>query len=315
MKPSTTLALVGAQAATADLLCPANLGKSDTDAIVFGYKVEQLINKYYHTVSSDPSFFQSLPNANEMGMNGKSMADNMAANIQGLAQQTVLGGEALKMAGMASIMSHNDNNDDKDNNMMMPEECDYALPNAPNATVHLMNAFYLEASLCGTFIGLSSYVTSPEASFLMARLSAEHGIHASALRSQMKSVAFHSDSKMLTAAFTPDHVLMDGGDHEVGKLGQWLKKCGMKAPGAPCGGKIQIGNLLANLTDQPMHNDGDNNKCGNGQSDSDDQHNPDSSTTTGGSPNQTTVPTSAATQLKGVGLSVVAAMVAAFALI
>lgn len=38
-----------------------------------------------------------------------------------------------------------------------------------------MNAYNLEATMCGAFIGLADYVQSPQAAFSMARLAAEHG--------------------------------------------------------------------------------------------------------------------------------------------
>ncbi|KAK3182177.1 hypothetical protein K4F52_006546 [Lecanicillium sp. MT-2017a] len=243
MKFSTVVPVLGAQAVAADYVCPANVGMSDTEAIVFGYKVQALLEKYYQSVDVDASFFDGLPMADMEGMNGKTNAENMVTNVKGLAKQAMLGGEALKMLGMASMKANG-------GEAMMPDECDYNMPEPSDGMDYMKKLFFLEATMCGAFIGLSDYVMSPEAAFLMARLSAEHGIHASAIRSKMQDVGFDPESEMLTPAFTPETIMMDGDDMEVGKLGKWLNGCAKKSPMAPCGGEVEIGPMLANLTDQ-----------------------------------------------------------------
>lgn len=85
--------------------------------------------------------------------------------------------------------------------------------------------------------------------FLTARLAAEHGIHASALRVKLQGMGFMDNSTTLTPAFTPNTVIMKSDGEEVGKLGEWLSDCA-KAIKAPCDGTVEIGSLLADLKDQ-----------------------------------------------------------------
>lgn len=114
-----------------------------------------------------------------------------------------------------------------------------------------MNAYQIEATLCGTFIGLADYVMSPQVAFLMARLAAEHGIHASYIGSHLKPQVFMSNSTSLTLAFKPQEVLNSG--MGVGMLGQYMNGCAV-APVAPCSRMVSIGELGANLTNQGANN-------------------------------------------------------------
>ncbi|KAK0951308.1 hypothetical protein LTS01_025305 [Friedmanniomyces endolithicus] len=228
---SLVLTVAAASAAGATYICPASLSSSDAAAIMYGYKVQGLLESYYNSVPVNASYFESLPNAKMTASNGMTLAENTVTNVEGLTKQAQLGAKALKELGMMLGLS--------------PDECNYMLPPAPNGTAHLMNAFYLEATMCGAFIGLTDYVQAPEAAFLTARLSAEHGIHASAIGAMMQPVGFMPNSTMLTPAFTPDMILQDG--MEVGKLGTWLNGCAT-APSAPCGGTVTIGELLATLS-------------------------------------------------------------------
>lgn len=61
----------------------------------------------------------------------------------------------------------------------------------------------------------------------------------------MKPQVFMANSSSLTPAFTPEYVMMSGGS--VG-LRQYMKGCKMPTPSAPCGGKVEIGDLGAKLT-------------------------------------------------------------------
>ncbi|KAJ6163739.1 hypothetical protein N7497_003718 [Penicillium chrysogenum] len=199
---------------------------SDIAPIKFGFAVQNLLFSYYKSVPVNETFFSSLSN-------DPVPRTDFLANFMGLQQQAKLGVDALQQ--FSSKLAMNDS---------MPM-CDYSLPAPADAQSHLMNAYQMEATLCGTFIGLADYVYSPEASFLMARLSAEHGIHASYIGSHMKSQVFMANSTSLTPAFTPEHVMRS--NMSIGHLGNYIKKC-TSAPPAPCGGRVEIGNLGANLT-------------------------------------------------------------------
>ena len=200
---------------------------SDMTAVKFAYSVQNLLSSYYSSVPVNETFFSTLPNHTVPHT-------NFMANAMGLKRQAELGMDALQQ--FSSKASNNTN---------MPM-CDYNLPTPMDAKSHLMNAYQMEATLCGAFIGLADYVQCPEASFLLARLSAEHGIHASYIGSHMKPQVFMANSTSLTPAFTPQHVMMSG--DSVGHLGQYMNDCHAPMPSAPCGGKVEIGKLGANLT-------------------------------------------------------------------
>ena len=164
------------------------------------------------------------------------LAENTLTNVQGLEKQAALALRAISDE-ISTIKGAS-----------MPNMCDVMLPAVLNASAHLMNAFNIEASLCGAFIGLGDYFQSPTLNSLSARIAAEHGIHASALRSMMQPVGFMPNSTMLTPAFRPDEVLSTG--TEVGQLGGFLRHCNISVPQAPCGGMVSFGPLLSNLTGQ-----------------------------------------------------------------
>jgi len=156
MKPSTPLQLLSTAAlASATYMCPVSPGSSDAPAIVFGYVMQNLLSSYYDSVPINESFYSSLPSSPT-----KPMTDFLA-NTMGLAVQAKLGEEALLQAGMAVGG--------------MKPNCSLSYPPVTDASSHLMNAYTLEATMCGAFIGLADYVQSPQAAFLMARLAAEHG--------------------------------------------------------------------------------------------------------------------------------------------
>ena len=236
MKFLPSLLLVAASGAVADYMCPAMPSDGDQTSLHYAYTIQNLLNIYYSSIPVNASFFSGLPNADMMASNGMTLAENTVTNVMGLAKQAELGAEAIKEEMMGSMSTS------------MPMECQYVLSPAPNASAHLMNAFYIEATLCGAFIGLADYLQSPTLNFLSARLAAEHGIHASAIRGMMQPVGFMPDSTMLTPAFTPETVMSSG--MEVGMLGDWMGGCPVTPPMAPCGGSVSIGELLATLDGQ-----------------------------------------------------------------
>lgn len=221
-------ALLAASAVQATYMCPSMPSSSDAAVIRFSLVVQTFLSDYYKSVPVNATFFSSLPS------NTVPPTDYLA-NVEGLAQQAVLGVQALQqLSAMGSSSA-------------MTPSCNYNYPPAADAESHLMNAYQIEATLCGTFIGLADYVESPQAAFLMARLAAEHGIHASYIGSHMKPQVFMANSTALTPAFTPAMVLQSG--MEVGMLGQYLNGCA-SAPTAPCNGMVNIGMLTATLTNQ-----------------------------------------------------------------
>jgi len=215
---------------TATYVCPVSPSSADAAAISFGLSLQNLLSTYYAAIPINATFYSSLPSPT------MPMTDFLA-NTMGLATQAKLGVSALQqLATSASVQ--------------MPT-CSYSYPPVTDAKSHLMNAYELEATMCGAFIGLADYVQSPQAAFLMARLAAEHGIHASYIGSHMDAVIFPTNSTMLTPAFTPEMVSMTG--KGVGPLGAYLNNCVMP-PNAPCGGNVSVGMLGATLNGEGTMN-------------------------------------------------------------
>ncbi|KAI7263789.1 hypothetical protein KC343_g349 [Hortaea werneckii] len=202
---------------------------ADAQTLTYAYAIQNLLVKWYNSYDFTADAFSSLPNAQQEGMNGDTMAANAAANFAGLKQQAQLGLEAIQQLGEVVGAS-------------MPS-CEYNLPpGLPNVTAAIMSATQVEATLCGAFIGGADYVYHPAVANLMARMSAEHGIHGSFLHTYTQAVPFSADSESLTPAFTPDQILSSG--MGVGYLGNYIPEGCVSAPAPPCGASISFGPLL-----------------------------------------------------------------------
>merc|ERR1711939_805084 len=202
---------------------------ADAQTLTYAYAIQNLLVKWYNSYDFTADAFSSLPNAQQEGMNGDTMAANAAANFAGLKQQAQLGLGAIQQLGEVVGAS-------------MPS-CEYNLPpGLPNVTAAIMSATQVEATLCGAFIGGADYVYHPAVANLMARMSAEHGIHGSFLHTYTQAVPFSADSESLTPAFTPDQILSSG--MGVGYLGDYIPEGCVSAPAPPCGASISFGPLL-----------------------------------------------------------------------
>lgn len=219
-----TALAVGVPAAARMRTCPPI--SNDMTAIKFGYSIQNLLDSYYNSVPVNETFFSSLPNNTMAGA-------DLLGNFMGLQQQAHLGVSAIQKLAFKAPM-----------NTTMPM-CKYNLPTPMTAKRHLMTAYQLEATLCGAFIALTDYVDSPQVAFLMARLSAEHGAHATYIGSHMKTQIYMANSTSLLPAFSPQHVMQSG--MAVGKLGQYMNNC-TAIPSLPCGESLQIGGLGSNIT-------------------------------------------------------------------
>ena len=204
--------------------------EADASTLTYAYAIQNLLVKWYNQYDFSADNFSSLPNADqESSLNGETMAANVAANMAGLKQQAQLGLQAIQQLG--DVVG-----------AQMPE-CDYTLPpGLPNVTQAIMSATLVEATLCGAFIGGADYVYHPAVANLMARMSAEHGIHGSFLHSYTQAVPFSADSQSLTPAFTPDQILSSGSG--VGYLGDYIPEGCVAAPSPPCGAEVSFGPLL-----------------------------------------------------------------------
>merc|ERR1711939_540355 len=213
-------------------VCSGNMiqpTSADAQTLTYAYAIQNLLVKWYNSYDFTADAFSSLPNAQQEGMNGDTMAANAAANFAGLKQQAQLGLGAIQQLGEVVGAS-------------MPS-CEYNLPpGLPNVTAAIMSATQVEATLCGAFIGGADYVYHPAVANLMARMSAEHGIHGSFLHTYTQAVPFSADSESLTPAFTPDQILSSG--MGVGYLGDYIPEGCVSAPAPPCGASISFGPLL-----------------------------------------------------------------------
>jgi hypothetical protein len=219
-------ALLAGSVAQAHFICPVTAGPADAGLVEFGLAVQTLLSDYYKSVPVNASFFSTLPH---------NTGTDFLSNAMGLARQAVLGTTSLQQLRVMTSAS--------------TPSCKYTFPPVTDAMSFFMNAYDLEATLCGTFIGLADYIMSPQAAFVMSRLAAEHGIHASYIGSHLKRQVFMSNSTSLTPAFTPQEVLMSG--MGVEKLGQYLNGC-VVSPMAACNGTVSISALGSNVTDQTL---------------------------------------------------------------
>lgn len=146
--------LAFAATTSATYQCPVSPSSSDAPAVEFGLSLQKLLANYYAAVPVNASFYSTLPSPT------MPMTDFLANTI-GLGVQAELGVEGLQQLASAAGAT-------------MPN-CEYTYPEVTDAESHLMNAYIMEATMCGAFIGLADYVQSPQAAFLMARLAAEHG--------------------------------------------------------------------------------------------------------------------------------------------
>ncbi|KAJ6128153.1 hypothetical protein N7471_009370 [Penicillium samsonianum] len=120
-------------------------------------------------------------------------------------------------------------------------KCDYKFPEVNSTQAWAQWASRFEDTATGAFIGLAGFTESPEVSFLMARLAAEHSAHAAFIGSRVNSTFFAQNHTSLVAAYGPVQVLSTR--NQTGSLGQFLGGC-LTAPTSPCG-PLRIGPLDA----------------------------------------------------------------------
>ncbi|KAJ5660687.1 uncharacterized protein N7484_000059 [Penicillium longicatenatum] len=123
-------------------------------------------------------------------------------------------------------------------------QCDYTYPTVSGPSAWAQWSYRFESTLTGAFIGLAGYTQSPEVSFLLARLAAEHSAHATLIGGRVNSTLFASNTTSLVSAYGPNQVLST--TNSTGSLGQFLGGC-LKAPSSPCGTE-NIGPLVATIT-------------------------------------------------------------------
>lgn len=191
----------------------------DVQVVQFGWALQYLAERYYSAQPLNQTFLNSVTNSTRA---------NYAANFQGIQRQNRLGVRAVQQLGS------------KVSGFSAPR-CNYTFPSASDGETWVKNTLMLEQSICGAMIGLSGYTQTPEVSFLLSRLSAEHSGFAHYIASQQQGVVFPTNSSSLVPAYTPDWVLQSG--NQPGKLGSYLMNC-VSPPSSPCGEKLNVGPLV-----------------------------------------------------------------------
>ena len=212
--------LMGAAAAqgAADTCSPK---PADTQVVKFGWALEYLLERFYSQQPLNQTFLQSADNSSHA---------NYLTNFKGIQRQSRLGLHATQLIG-AKIPDFE------------APKCNFTFPTAKDGESWVKSAMQLESSVTGAFIGLSAYTQSPEVSFLLARLAAEHSSHAYYIATNQNATVFQPNSTTLIPAYTPDYVLQSGS--QPGKLGQYLHSC-VTAPVSPCG-NFTVGPLIGSV--------------------------------------------------------------------
>ncbi|GAB1195745.1 hypothetical protein BDV32DRAFT_117112 [Aspergillus pseudonomiae] len=215
----SSLLLAGAVAAQSSDCSPKS---GDVQTLQFAWALQHLTERFWSSQSLNQTFLNNATNASTA---------NYDANFKGITRENRLGIRAVQQ--VASGLS----------NFTTPR-CNLTIPQARDADSFLKNALQVEQTVAGGLIGLAAYTQSPEVSFLLARLAAQHSAQAAYLGSEQNSTFFPSNSTSLVPAYTPDQILKAG--NQTGLLGTLLSNC-VTAPSGPCGQKVNIGPLVATL--------------------------------------------------------------------
>jgi hypothetical protein len=201
------LILAGATASSAANSC----SPSDSDATVleFAWGLADFIGGYYNS-TVDSNFASNSKNATILGYK---------KILSGLSKQNTLSVEAIEKVS-AKVSSFEQ------------PQCTFKYPKVNTTAAWALYAYEFESTVTGAFIGLAGYTQSPEVSFLMARLAAEHNGHATVIGSRVNSTLFADNSTSLVAAYGPNQILSSR--NATGSLGLYLGDC-LTAPSSPCG--------------------------------------------------------------------------------
>lgn len=128
--------------------CPLMM-PDELTALEFAYGLQNWLYQFYSSMGSySADDFAAFPNASMTQSNGETLAANLATNMAGLTKQAQLGVEALtELAGGMDLSS----------------QCQFTYPpgldDSPMA--FFMSAYFIEATLCGTFIGKDASSSAP----------------------------------------------------------------------------------------------------------------------------------------------------------
>lgn len=130
-------------------MCPSMPCSADVTALEFAFSVQNFLYQFYKQNGDySGSEFSSFPNASMIAMNGQTLAENIASNMNGLQRQAMLGVEGIKNLAMDIDLA---------NIGYSTPNCSYTFPpslNEGGGMQFVVTAYYIEATLCGTFIGV-----------------------------------------------------------------------------------------------------------------------------------------------------------------
>lgn len=213
----------GALSSAASGSSNCSLTSSDTDVLEYTWALSNFLNTFYQSIEFNQSVASMVSNSTS--------SSKALANLEGIVHANNLTAEAVRELSS------------KAPGFEKPT-CEYTYPAISDIHSFVKYAYQFESTLCGAFIGAAGYTKSPEVSFLLARLAAEHSSHATWVGSRLNSSMFQANATSLVAAYAPSQVLKTG--NQTGSLGTYLHDC-VSAPKNPCG-MLKIGPLEANLT-------------------------------------------------------------------
>ncbi|CAI7589679.1 unnamed protein product [Penicillium glandicola] len=212
---TATNAATATSSASASATCSPTA--SDANVLEFAWGISQFIGGYYNSTVN--STFGSSSNATLQAYQ---------KILFGLEKDNTLSTAAVEKVGA------------KAPGFTKPD-CTFTYPQVNSTQAWASYAYRFEDTVTGAFIGLAGYSESPEVSFLLARLAAEHSAHSALIGSRVNSTYFAQNTTSLVAAYGPAQVLASR--NETGSLGQYLGGC-LTAPTSPCG-VLRIGPLAA----------------------------------------------------------------------
>lgn len=217
------LFVAGGTLSSAQSSSNCSLTTGDTEVLQYTWAISNFLNSFYQSIELNQSVASMVSNSTS--------SLKALANLEGIVHADNLTSEAVRELGSKAPN-------------FTELSCEYSFPPTSDIQSFVKFAYQFESTLCGAFIGAAGYTKSPEVSFLLARLAAEHSSHATWIGSRLNSSMFMANSTSLVSAYTPTQVLMNG--NQTGQLGTYLHNC-VSAPQNPCGTLI-IGPLEANIT-------------------------------------------------------------------
>ncbi|OQD67408.1 hypothetical protein PENDEC_c037G00935 [Penicillium decumbens] len=220
-------ALTSAQSSSSSAASSSSTGcalsSGDTQILQYTWAISNFLNNFYASVALNSTVASSVSNSTS--------TSKVLANLRGIEHAGNLTIEAVRELSS------------KAPNFNKPT-CQYTYPSVSSIHSFVQYAYQFESTLTGAFIGVAGYTESPEVSFLLARLAAQHSAQATYIGSRLNSSMFAASSNSLVSAYAPTQVLKPG--NSTGSLGTYLHGC-VSPPKNPCGA-LKIGPLEANIT-------------------------------------------------------------------